>query len=124
LQGLGITLVAADSPDAFLDETPTAVLIRQVLGSAAQFEEAALVAKLRGARDRKKAIITGKCGGRMSYAERSPETVALAKRLARYPVNRRKRTLREIATELETAGHVALTGQRYGSAAIARTVAT
>ena len=83
-----------------------------------QLEKATLVAKLRGARERKKAI-TGKCGGRMSYAERSPETVALAKKLARYPVNRRTRTLREVAAELEAAGHVALTGKRYGAAAIA-----
>ena len=40
LQGLGITLIAADSPDSFLNETPTAVLIRQVLGAVAQFEKA------------------------------------------------------------------------------------
>jgi hypothetical protein len=32
LHGLGVTLIAADSPDAFLDDTPTAVLIRQILG--------------------------------------------------------------------------------------------
>ena len=44
LQGLGVTLVAADSPDSFLDTTPTAVLIRQVLGAVSQFEKAALVA--------------------------------------------------------------------------------
>ena len=59
LQGLGVTLIAADSPDAFLDDTPTAVLIRQVLGAVSQFEKAALVAKLKAARDRKKAK-TGK----------------------------------------------------------------
>ena len=35
LQGLGIALIAADSPDAFLDDTPTAVLIRQILGAVA-----------------------------------------------------------------------------------------
>jgi hypothetical protein len=35
---------------------------------------------------------------------------------------RRKRTFREIATELETADHVALTGKRYGAAAIARMI--
>jgi hypothetical protein len=58
----------------------------------------------------------------MSYVERSPHTVAMARKLARYPVNRRKRALREIAAELETAGHVALTGKRYGAAAILRMV--
>ncbi len=54
LRAAGITLIAADSPDAFLDETPTAVMIRQILGSVSQFEKAMLVAKLRGARERKK----------------------------------------------------------------------
>jgi len=48
----GITLVAADSPDQFVDETPTAVLIRQILGAVSQFDKAMTVAKLRGARER------------------------------------------------------------------------
>jgi hypothetical protein len=76
-----------------------------VLGAVAQFEKAALVAKLKSARERKKRE-TGKCGGRKSVAELSPETVALAKKLARYPVNKRTRSLREVAAELATAGHV------------------
>jgi len=63
-----------------------------------------LVAKLEGARERKKAV-TGKCGGRKSYAERRPELVAIAKRLARYLINGRKRSLRDIAAELEAQGH-------------------
>jgi DNA invertase Pin-like site-specific DNA recombinase len=121
LQGLGVTFIAADSPDAFLDDTPTAVLIRQVLGAVSQFEKAALVAKLKAARDRKKAE-TGKCGGRYSVAESSPETVALAKKLARYPVNGRKRSLRAVAAELEAAGHVTSARTRYGAAAIARMI--
>jgi DNA invertase Pin-like site-specific DNA recombinase len=121
LHGLGVTLIAADSPDAFLDSTPTAILIRQVLGAVAQFEKAALVAKLKGARERKKRA-TGKCGGRKSYVELNPETVALAKRLHRYPVNYRKRSLREIAVELEAAGHVTRAGTRYAASAIARMV--
>ena len=121
LQTIGVTLIAADSPDAFLDDTPTAVLIRQVLGAVAQFEKAALVAKLRGARERKKAI-TGKCGGRKNYAELKPEAVALAKRLHRYPVNLRKRSLRDIAAELEAAGHVTRTGKRYAANAVAKMI--
>ena len=44
LRDAGIVLIAADSPDAFLDDTPTAVMIRQILGSVAQFEKAMLVA--------------------------------------------------------------------------------
>ena len=105
LRDAGITLIAADSPGGFLDETPTAVMIRQILGSVAQFEKAMLVAKLRGARERRKAVI-GKCGGRKSYAERDEAMVALAKKLARYPVDGRKRSLPEIAVELEAQGYV------------------
>ena len=40
LQERGITLVAADSPNAFQDDTPTAKLVRQVLGAIAEFDTA------------------------------------------------------------------------------------
>jgi DNA invertase Pin-like site-specific DNA recombinase len=124
LRDAGITLIAADSPDSFPDETPTAVMIRQILGSVSQFEKAMLVAKLRGARERKKRDTGMKSVGRKSYAERSPATVTLAKKLARYPVNGRRRSLREVAAELEAQGHVSLAGARYTATAIARMVAT
>jgi hypothetical protein len=55
LKAKGIDLVAADSPDSFLSDTPTALLIRQILGAVAQFDKATLVNKLRGAGDRKSA---------------------------------------------------------------------
>jgi DNA invertase Pin-like site-specific DNA recombinase len=50
LQAKGIELIAVDSPEAFLADTPTAVLIRQILGAVSQFEKASLVAKLKVAR--------------------------------------------------------------------------
>jgi DNA invertase Pin-like site-specific DNA recombinase len=109
LKDAGITLIAADSPDAFLDDTPTAVMIRQIVGSVSQFEKAMLVAKLKGARDRKKAV-TGKCGGRKRYEERSRDMVALAKKLARYPLNGHKRSPREVAAELEKASQFTADG--------------
>ena len=80
LKSLGIALVPATAPDFFTEDTPTAVLVRQVLGAIAQFEKTSLVAKLKAARDRKKAV-TGKCGGRKSYVEARPGVVALAKQL-------------------------------------------
>jgi DNA invertase Pin-like site-specific DNA recombinase len=63
LKSLGIALIPATAPDFFTEDTPTAVLVHQVLGAIAQFDKASLVAKLRAARERKKAA-TGKCGGR------------------------------------------------------------
>src|SRR5229473_4995954 len=59
LKKAGITLIAADSPAAFLDDGPTSKLIRQILGAVAEFEKASMVAKLKGARDRKRRA-TGK----------------------------------------------------------------
>jgi DNA invertase Pin-like site-specific DNA recombinase len=65
LKALGITLIAADSPQSFLDDTPTSKLIRQLLGAIAEFDKTMTVAKLRGARERKRRE-TGKCEGRKS----------------------------------------------------------
>jgi DNA invertase Pin-like site-specific DNA recombinase len=80
LRDLGIELIAADSPDTFVHDTPTARLVRQVLGAVSEFEKASLVAKLRGARQRKKAA-TGKCEGRKSLVETRPDLAARAQEL-------------------------------------------
>jgi DNA invertase Pin-like site-specific DNA recombinase len=119
LKAQGIILIAADSPDSFLDDTPTAVLIRQVLGAVSQFEKAMLVTKLKGARDRKRAS-GAKVEGRKSYVELNPVMVALAKKLHRYPVNGKRRSLREVSAELANQGHLTSTGKPYGAEAINR----
>jgi DNA invertase Pin-like site-specific DNA recombinase len=116
LQELGVTLIAADSPQAFLDDTPTAKLIRQVLGAVAEFDKAMTVAKLKGARDRKRAQ-TGKCEGRPSHAEMPPELVAEAKHLRR-PYRGRKRSLRAIAAELARKGFLNANGAPYAAMSI------
>src|SRR5262245_3329239 len=54
LKNLGIAIIPASAPDFFTEETPTAVLVRQVLGAIAQFEKASAVAKLAAARKRKR----------------------------------------------------------------------
>lgn len=119
LKSRGIELIAADKPDAFLDDTPTANLIRQVLGAVSEFEKAMIVTKLRSARDRKRA--TGvKVEGRKNYAELHPEVVTLAKRLHRYPVNGRRRSLRDVAAALAEQGHLTRSGKPYAAAAISK----
>ncbi len=119
LQKRGINLIAADSPTSFLDDTPTARLIRQVLGAVSEFEKAMVVAKLRGARDRKRK--TGvKVEGRKSIAEKKPQVIELARRLNRKAPKGGRRTLREISAELATAGHLTRTGKPYAPAAVAK----
>ena len=67
--------------------------MRQIAGAFAELEKARLVAKLRGARERKRAV-QGKCEGRKSLAERSPELAAAARAL------NDGRSLRKIADAL------------------------
>src|SRR5215472_7389991 len=115
LRDLGITLIAADSPDSFLDNGPTSKLIRQILGAVSEFDKAMTVAKLKGARDRARRL-TGKCEGRKSYAERDPELVALAKNLYRPDPERRPTSLRNIAAELARQGYTTPSGKHYSAA--------
>src|SRR5215216_3555323 len=122
LKEQGVELIAADKPDAFLDDTPTANLIRQILGAVSQFEKAMVVAKLKGARDRKRRETGLKVEGRKSYAERDVNLVRLAKRLHRYPINGRRRSLRDVSKALAGLGYLASSGKPYGAAAIARMV--
>jgi DNA invertase Pin-like site-specific DNA recombinase len=110
LRDLGITLIAADDPDAFTAETPTATLIRQVLGAVAEFEKASLVAKLKGARDRIRAR-EGRCEGPKPVPE---EVRRLARRLAR-PGDL---SLREIAAKLAARGMNGRGGKPYGAQSI------
>jgi DNA invertase Pin-like site-specific DNA recombinase len=110
LKSKGITLIAADSPDCSTDSTPTAVLIRQILGAVAQFDKAMIVAKLRGARDKKRAKY-GKCEGRKSMLEGNAYIVQAAKRLA----DEKRRLLQEIAAELELQGFVAKSGKPFAT---------
>jgi hypothetical protein len=42
LKGLGIAIISASAPEFFTEDTPTAVLVRQVLGANAQFEKASV----------------------------------------------------------------------------------
>ena len=117
LKARGIDLIAVDSPTSFLDDTPTARLIRQVLGAVSEFEKAMLVAKLKGARDRKRRMGV-KVEGRKSIAETNPETVELARRLARSRPKGGRRSLREISVELAAAGHMTKSGNPYAPTAV------
>jgi DNA invertase Pin-like site-specific DNA recombinase len=119
LKGLGITLIAADSPSSFLDDGPTSKLIRQILGAVAEFDKAMTVAKLKGARERARRL-HGKCEGRKSYAEREggQELVALARQLHHNP-NGRPNSLRTVAAGLANRGYVTPSCRQYSASAVA-----
>jgi DNA invertase Pin-like site-specific DNA recombinase len=119
LRERGVDLIAADSPAAFIDDTPTSKMIRQLLGVISEFEKASLVAKLAGARCRKRAATGQKVEGRKSHAEERPEVVALAKALRRKKPKGGQMSLRAISAELAAQGHLNEHGKPFNPNSIA-----
>lgn len=117
LRSQGIDLIPASAPDFFLEDTPTAVLVRQVLGAIAQFEKASLVAKLAAARARKKAA-GGRGDGRKPLHMTHPQAVALAKQLRRKKPKGGVMSLRAIAAELAVQGHLNERGAPFNPRAV------
>jgi DNA invertase Pin-like site-specific DNA recombinase len=102
LQKRGVTVLTSNGDNLTETDDPAKVLMRQVAGAFAQYEKTRLVAKLKGARDRKRAA-TGRCEGRKPVPD---AVVSLAKQLARKnPKTGERRSLRDIAAELAAAGH-------------------
>lgn len=128
LTTLGVKVLTSTGDDMTDNDDPTRVLFRQLLGSFAQFQRATLVAKLKGARDRKRishelakngrkdAKGKGKCGGRYRIAERDMAAVTLAKALNKLRKN--KPPLRAIAAELQKAGYVSVKGTAFSPSVI------
>jgi DNA invertase Pin-like site-specific DNA recombinase len=115
LKQLGIALIPASAPDFFTEDTPTAVLVRQVLGAIAQFDKATLVAKLRAARERKRDA-DGKCEGRKAYAEKEGglELIRLAAEIRKRP----HMSYRKVAAELANQGRTTPSGKPYSASAV------
>jgi len=122
LKAKGISLIAASAPTFFVEDTPTAVLVRQVLGAVAQFEKATTVAKLAAARKRKR-IANGKCEGRKSTSEARPEVVMLAKALARKKPKGGKMSLRAVSAAMAAQGFLNERGRPFNPKSIANMLA-
>jgi DNA invertase Pin-like site-specific DNA recombinase len=123
LKSLGYDLVPVDAPSHFLDDTPTAVMVRSILGAVSEFEKAQLVSKLKAARVRKKKE-TGKCEGRKSYQETNPDLVKEAKRLRRRnPVSGKRKSLQRVSKELFEQGYMTAKGKPFSAAQVSRLVA-
>ena len=98
LKGLGFTLISSESPESFVDDSPTSVLIRRVLGCLSDFEKNSIVEKLRGSRMRKrsvmkeKGIITregkGRVEGRKTLLDKHPELEELVKKYSKIKIRR------------------------------------
>jgi DNA invertase Pin-like site-specific DNA recombinase len=122
LKSLGIAIIPASAPDFFTEDTPTAVLVRQVLGAIAQFEKASAVAKLAAARKRKRER-EGRCEGRKPLKQTSPEAVALACKLRRRKPKAGQLSLREVSRELARHGFLNELGKPFAAKSIASMLA-
>ena len=116
---LGVRVITATGDDLTDTSDPMKKAMRQIAGAFAELEKARLVAKLKGARERKRAEskrITndgrGKCEGRKSLAERSPELANAARAL------NDGRSLRNIAVALAEQGFVTPNGKNYSASAV------
>ena len=106
----GIELIPVDAPAHFTEDTPTARMVREILGSIAAFEKNSLVARLRKARER-----CGRLGGNPNWMPVPAEHTQAAKAAAA-----RGLSLRAIGAELATAGYHSPSGKQYGSQSVKR----
>ena len=79
-----------------------------------------VVAKLKGARERKRVITGKKVEGRKSHVELRPELVALVRQLRRKRPKGGQRSLRDISAELAQRGIMNERGVPFSAASITR----
>jgi DNA invertase Pin-like site-specific DNA recombinase len=119
----GIALIPVDAPTHFEDETPTATMVRSILGAVSQFEKEALVLKLRKARDRKRRE-TGRCEGNPAWIKGVRRTVSESAVKAAQAAQARGLSLRQVAVELAAAGFVNANGRPFAAASVKRMLST
>ena len=113
----GVRVLTANGDDLTDDSDPSRVMMRQIAGAFHQYEKARLVAKLKAARDRKRA--TGaRAEGRLSHAEKRPEVVMLAKKLRRKLPKGGQKSYSEISAELFALGHANSNGVAFSKSSI------
>jgi DNA invertase Pin-like site-specific DNA recombinase len=116
LKLLGIEIIPASAPDFFTEDTPTAVLVRQVLGAIAQFEKASALAKLAAARKRKRE--------QLGKSRDASLTLRHGLRLSPLPAScdasgPRGVSLRAVSKELAAQGYLNERGKPYAAKSIA-----
>ena len=110
---MGYELIPVDAPTYFTDDTPTAQMVRSILGAVSEFEKSSLVAKLKAARVRKRKR-TARCEGRKPLVETNPELVREARRLRRAnPVTGKRKSYQRVANELFELGFATANGTPF-----------
>ena len=126
----GVRLLTASGDDLTASDDPSRKMMRQIAGAFAEYEKARLVAKLQG-RPRPQAgrgrsvrgpIDPARAGKKERRHERgctSEAVVAEARRLRRAsPKTGERRSLRKIAAELASQGHLNERGEPYSAKSV------
>jgi DNA invertase Pin-like site-specific DNA recombinase len=105
----GFNLLSVTEPDLMAND-PTRVLMRQLMGTVAQYDKSQIVAKLRGARMRKRAK-EGRCEGRKPYGfyDGEPEIIERMKALRESGMG-----FDRVAATLNSEGIMPRSGKRWG----------
>jgi DNA invertase Pin-like site-specific DNA recombinase len=115
LQKHGFTLLSVVEPDLMASD-PQRVFIRQMMGAVAQLDKSQIVAKLRGARMRKRAQ-AGRCEGRKPYGYYEGEQAILGRMKA---LRSEGLGFDRIAASLNAEGIAPRCGQKWGGFAVNR----
>jgi len=118
LKARGVRVITAAGDELTETDDPFKIAMRQIAGTFAQLEKARLVAKLKAARDRKRAS-AGKCEGRKSHVEARPEVVDVARQLRRRKPKGGQMSLRAISAALAERGYVNERGKPFNPKSIA-----
>jgi DNA invertase Pin-like site-specific DNA recombinase len=118
----GVRVLTANGDDLTDSADPSRKMMRQIAGAFHEYEKARLVAKLKAARERRRATV-GKCEGRKSWSEINPNLVQEAKRLRRRSPKGHRRSLREVASELAKLGYKNERGAVFNAASVASIIA-
>jgi DNA invertase Pin-like site-specific DNA recombinase len=109
----GFTLISAHEPDLCSDE-PTRKLMRQIMGAIAEYDKSMIVAKLRAARQRKKAR-TGRCEGSKPFGHSEGHRPTIDRILS---LRASGRGMDTIAQTLNAEGHLSKTGGKWYAPAV------
>lgn len=120
----GFRLVSALEGADLLENDPSRKLIRQVFGAIAEYDKAMTVAKLRAARERKKAA-TGRCEGRKAFTQDTlPDAIRKAleevRRMRKVNPGQRRPSFAEVAQALNASGLRTVQGKPFTAANLMR----
>ena len=120
-RGLDCNVIAADNGvDLANDDSPSSVMLRQMLSAVSQFQKSELVAKLKITRERIRES-GKKCDGRKAFgqdSEQEQSTLERIKQLRRKIKGMPRLSLQKIASRLNQEGLPSRSGKPWGASSV------